>query len=118
MVELWFRQEYGDNWQRELEAAAVVIRYPDTFDVTPFAELLEQAQAAIALELPASAMKEIRARVIDKFLPDASPAVKEAIAKELEQQAKLEPQQQQAEFKAKLQKMVGGGAPFGNQAAA
>lgn len=118
-VELWFRQEYGESWERELKNAEVVIRYPDTFDVSPFAELLEQAQAALTLELPPAAMKEIRRRVIAKFLPDATPAVLETIEKELDQQAKQAPQQAQLEMKAKLQKLAGGGGgDFGGKAAA
>jgi hypothetical protein len=116
-VELWFRNEYGDSWEREMEAAEVVIRYPDTFDVSPFAELLEQAQAAQALDLPPTAMKEIRRRVIAYFLPDATPAVLEAIDKELDQLAIDEPKQRAAELKAALVKASGGGA-YGNAGAA
>lgn len=91
-VELWFRHEYGDRWQDELARAEVVIRYPDTFDVTPFAELLEQAQAATALDLPPTAMKEIVKRVIAKFLPDLAPNVRAQVEKELEEQAQNPPQ--------------------------
>lgn len=116
-VELWFRAEYGERWKDELDKAEVQIRYPDTFDVTPFAELLEQAQAASALDLPASAMKEIRKRVIAKFLPDATPAIIAEIDKELDQLAKEEPKQRAAELKAALVKASGGGA-FGGAAAA
>jgi len=71
------------------------------------------------LEPPPAAMKEIRKRVIDKFLPDLSPAVRAEIDKELDAQAKQAPKDAQAEFKAKLQKLAGGtpGA-FGDQVAA
>jgi hypothetical protein len=39
-VELWFRGTYGPSrWEARTQGdAEVVIRYPDTFDVTPFAE--------------------------------------------------------------------------------
>jgi hypothetical protein len=107
-VELWFRHKHGDRWQQELETAQVVIRYPDTFDVTPFAELLEEAQAAVALDLPPTAMKEIRRRVIAKFLPDVTPSVLEAIGKELDELAVNEPKQRAAELKAALVKASGG----------
>jgi hypothetical protein len=112
-VELWFRHKHGDRWQQELDNAQVVIRYPDTFDVTPFAELLEEAQAAVALDLPPTAMKEIRRRVIAKFLPDVTPSVLEAIGKELDQLAVNEPKQRAAELKAALVKASGGA--YGNQ---
>jgi hypothetical protein len=91
IAELWFRAEYGDRWEKEFERAEVVIRYPDTFDVTPFAEILEQAQAAVAIEMPASFMKELRRRLVAKFLPDATPAVIAEIDAELEQMAKEPP---------------------------
>jgi hypothetical protein len=111
-VELWFRGEHGDRWREELAKAEVVIRYPDTFDVTPFAEILEQAQAAIAIEMPAAFMKELRKRLVAKFLPDATPAVIAEIDKELEQMAK-EPQgamvQRFGALAAKIASAGGGG---------
>lgn len=93
IVELWFRGTYGaDRWQEEFEKADVSIRYPDEFDVTPFAEILEQAQAAIALEMPPTFMKESRRRIAREMLPDAAKDVLEAIDKELEAQAKENPE--------------------------
>jgi hypothetical protein len=87
-AELWFRAEYGERWKVELDAAQVVIRYPDTFDVTPFAEILEQAQAAVAIDMPPAFMRELRRRLIAKFLPDATPAVMQDIDAQLEEMAK------------------------------
>lgn len=88
IAQLWFRAEYGpDRWEQEWERAEVVIRYPDTFDVTPFAEILEQAQAAVALDMPPSFMKELKRRLVDKFLPDAPQATLDDITTELEKQA-------------------------------
>jgi hypothetical protein len=69
-VELWFRATYGaDRWKPEIDAAEVVIRYPDTFDVTPFAEVLEQAQAALTLEMPHEFMVELRRRLVGNSCP-------------------------------------------------
>ena len=112
-AELWFRHTYRDRWEREFEEAEVVIRYPDTFDVTPFAEILEQAQAAMSLEMPPRFMQELRKRLVAEFLPDATPAVMEEIDQQLEAQAKQQPKDQQLEFKAKLQKLAGAGSGFG-----
>ena len=92
-VELWYRAKYGvDGWEQQLESDEVTVRYPDTFDVTPFAEILEQAQAAIAIDMPPAFMKELRSRLVAKFLPDATPTVLATIDKELEQMAKEPPQ--------------------------
>jgi hypothetical protein len=92
-VELWFRAKYGEsNWEQRLEEAKVVIRYPESFDVTPFSEILEQAQAAITIEMPPAFMKELRRRLVAKFLPDAGPDIIDAIDKELEKMAKEPPQ--------------------------
>jgi hypothetical protein len=87
MVELWFRGEYGERWKAELDKAKVVIRYPDTFDVTPFADILEQAQASLTLgmdDLSPTFQVELRRRLVAKFLPDATPDTIATIDKEIE----------------------------------
>jgi hypothetical protein len=112
-VELWFRGTYGPSrWQQELADAEVTIRYPDTFDVTPFAEILEQAQAALTLEMPQTAMKEIRRRLVTRFLPDASPEIIAQIDKELEAMANETPQQALARAKGILQKFAAPGSGY------
>ena len=88
IARLWFRTTHGKAWQREWDAAEVVIRYPDTFDVTPFAEILEQAQAAVALEMPAEFMAELKKRLVQKFIPDASPELVGRIEKAIDTAAK------------------------------
>lgn len=94
IVELWFRATYGDSWQKELDTAKVVIRYPETFDVTPFAEILQQAQAALSLPMGGQFMAELCQRLVVKFLPDAPDTVVAAIAKEIEEIAKEQSQQE------------------------
>jgi hypothetical protein len=113
-VELWFRGTYGQRWEQELKAAEVVIRYPDTFDVTPFAEVLEQAQAAVALEMPPRFMQELRRRLVAKFLPDAPADLIKDIDGELEKMAKENPEQALARAKGIMQKLAGPGSGYGH----
>lgn len=104
IVELWFRSQYGESWERELERADVVIRYPDTFDVTPFADILEQAQAAITLEMGPTFMTELKRRLVPKFLPDVTDETLAKIVAELEkvtkESADMDRQQKKAELQA------------------
>lgn len=71
LAKLWFRFTYGARWQQEWDAAEVVIRYPDTFDVTPFQEILDQAMAATTLEMGPRFSLEQKKRLVPRFLPDA-----------------------------------------------
>lgn len=91
IARLFFRAFYGpDRWQQEWDDADVVIRYPDSFDATPFAEILEQAQAALTIDIGPQAMRELRRRLVRRFIPDATQDVFDAIDKELEDMAKRE----------------------------
>jgi hypothetical protein len=84
LAEWWFRLTYGpERWRAEWDAANVVIRYPDTFDVTPFETILEQAQAAVSLEMPPTFMVELKKRLVGQFLPDAPQDVVDSINNEL-----------------------------------
>lgn len=88
IAQLWFRAEYGpDRWQQEWDAAKVVIKYPDTFNVTPFAAILEQAQAALSLEMPDTFTRELKKRLVGQFLPDLPEKTLKAITAELDQPA-------------------------------
>jgi hypothetical protein len=103
IAKLWFRAEYGDRWEKEWEAAEVVIRYPDTFDVTPFAEILEQANAAIALPMGPTFMAEQCKRLVPKFMPDLPLDKAEVIKKEIDTAAKEQAEMDKATKKAELQ---------------
>lgn len=71
IAELWFRAVRGDqDGMKAYENAALEIRYPDNFDVTPFDVVLEQAKAALALDFPQVVMNEILKSLVSKFLPD------------------------------------------------
>jgi hypothetical protein len=84
LAEWWFRLTYGpERWRAEWDAANVMIRYPDSFDVTPFETILEQAQAAVSLEMPHTFMVELKKRLVGQFLPDAPQDVVDAINNEL-----------------------------------
>lgn len=73
VAQLWYRAQGADNWETKWKADGVTIQYPQTFDVTPFDVVLEQAQAAMSLGFPAEVLKAIRKRLLVKFLPDAGP---------------------------------------------
>ncbi len=75
LARLWFRAMRGaDAGQRAFEDAKVEIRYPDTFDMTPFDVVLQQAQAALSLDFPRIVMNEILKVLLPKFLPDLDEA--------------------------------------------
>lgn len=85
IAELFYRATYGpDGWESRLKADQVVIRYPDTFDATPFDVVLAQAEAALALGMPPAFTKELRKRLVVKFLPDAPQSLIDEINLEIE----------------------------------
>ncbi len=98
IAKMWFRGTYGpDAWEAEWDKAEVQIQYPQTFDVTPFAEILEQAQAAVSLEMGPKFMAEQRKRLVPKFLPDLPPSTKQEIEQEIETIPVKSPAQQKLE---------------------
>lgn len=118
IAELWFRSQYGEtDWEKQYEDAEVVIRYPQTFDVTPFAELLEQAQAASTLEYGPKFMEELRKRLIPKFLPDLPSSTQDELEKELASMPVKSPLQQKQEEMQLRYGQPGGGFPPQGQGA-
>lgn len=110
-VELWFRNEYGpERWKAEYDKAQVVIRYPETFDITPFSEVLEQAQAATALDMPPEVDAAVKKRLLQKFLPDLPSAEQARLEKAIEDYAKKSAQE--SEQRKKLEMAALGAAPF------
>jgi len=82
LAELFYRATEGaDVAVQKLEDDEVQIKYPDTFDMTPFEQVLEQAQAAMDLGMPALFLKELRKRLARKFdgMADLPPNVMDAI---------------------------------------
>jgi hypothetical protein len=97
VARLWYRGTYGERWEQEWERATPEIHYPQTFEETPFADILEQAQAVLALPLGESKTfrTEHTTRLIGHFLPDAPPETVDAIRAEIE--ALPTPEEQRAQ---------------------
>lgn len=73
LVDLWYRATYGaDTGPQKMETDTITIHYPDTFEVTPFDQVLAQAQAAITLGMPTEFLKELRKDLVTKFLPNVT----------------------------------------------
>lgn len=104
LAERWFRGMYGARWEAEWKAAEPSIVYAKTFDVTPFQEMLTQAQAALALPLGQSKafLLELCKLLLPMFLPNLPESVQMAIEKELE----ALPTPQEAR-EARMQQMAG-----------
>jgi hypothetical protein len=77
----------ADQGEQAYMKDAIQTRFPDTFDVTPFADLLEEAQAALNLGMPIEFKQELRKRLVDKFLPDLPDDLKNKILAAIDQQA-------------------------------
>lgn len=114
LAERWFRGTYGASWEREWASAEPTIRYDRQFDVTPFQEMLTQAQAALALPLGQSKafLLELCKMLLPLFLPNLPETVHAAIVKELEAQ----PSPQEAR-EARLAQMAGAFADTPEQGA-
>jgi hypothetical protein len=76
LAELLFRSSYGAGGPAHLETAELAIKYPDTFDVQPFKALLDEAQAAFALDMPPAVRAEQQKRLLDTIRPDLAPEKK------------------------------------------
>lgn len=85
VAELFYRAQHGpDAWEQRFLEDGVVVRYPETFDPTPFDVILAQAEAALALDMPPTFNKELKKRLVPKFLPELPPTQLEAINKEID----------------------------------
>jgi hypothetical protein len=86
LTELYFRAEYGDKWDTELEAAQPETKYPEKFELADFEAMIQQAQAALGLPLGRSKtfMAELSKRMLGEFLPDLPQDTKEAIEAEID----------------------------------
>jgi hypothetical protein len=115
ITRLWYLATKGaDAGDRAYEADDVQIRYPDTFDTTPFEQLLSEAQAALALGMGLEFKKQLRKRLVEKFLPDLPAQTLEDIFNEIDSQADDAPTPElmrQALMARMQQAAMGGGKP-------
>lgn len=105
LAELFFRAHYGMSWEAELDRADLSIGYPDSFDPTPFAEQLEQAQALIAVQMPHEVMQAVKKDMLPAALPSATPAELDALRKAIDAQEDPEivrQREQEAALKATM----------------
>lgn len=97
VAELFYRATYGaEAWEQRFTDDQVVIRYPETFDATPFDVLLAQAEAALALGMPPTFTKELRKRLVGKFLPDSPQDLIDTINAEIDAGTQEQSPMQQA----------------------
>jgi hypothetical protein len=84
IAKLVYRAHYGDSWETQWEADQPTIAYPDEFDITLLTQMIEDATAAMALELGETATKEMKKRVASELLSGASQATLEQVEKEIQ----------------------------------
>lgn len=82
---LVYQAFYGVNaWERWLDRDGLVIRWPDTFDVTPLEEIVKQITDAIHLELGETATRELKKRAVRAVMPDLTDERLEAMDQEID----------------------------------
>lgn len=84
IAKLVYRAHYGARWEAQWDADGPSISYPDDFDVESLTEMLENASAAMALELGETATKELKKRVATHLLPGASQPTLQTILTEID----------------------------------
>jgi hypothetical protein len=88
LAELFYASQLSpERGAAQFEADEIQIRYPETFDPTPFKELLEEAQASLTLGMGLAFKKALRKRLVEKFLPDLPDDELRAILAEIEGQS-------------------------------
>jgi hypothetical protein len=114
VTKLWYRAVHGvDAGDRAYEADEIQIRYPDTFDSTPFQQLLSEAQAAMALGMGPEFKKEMRKRLVEKFLPDLPASTLKDIFEEIDTMAEEAPAPELMRQALVARVQQAGGATFG-----
>jgi hypothetical protein len=86
IIELFYRAEYGDRWEAEMEASQPEVVYPENFELVDFEQMIQRSQAALGLPLGRSKtfMAELSKRMATEFLPDLSEDLKATIEAEIE----------------------------------
>lgn len=117
LAQFFYRAYYGaERGMKKFEEDRVTIEYPDTFDVTPFEDVLAQAQSALSLGMPTEVLKAIRKQLLQKFLPEATPEqVKELEAAIDAAAPDLTPDQR---LQQRMTMLASAGSKFGGKAGA
>lgn len=89
LAQLVYRAHYGAQWEAQWERERPRVSYPDEFDVTGLLESLEQATAALALELGETATRQIKKQLVPKLLPN----LPQSTAKQIEDEINAMPVQ-------------------------
>jgi hypothetical protein len=123
LAELFYRAKFGaDTAVTKVEDDEVQVKYPDAFDMTPFDEVIAQAEAAMSLGMPPLFLKELRKRLARKFdgMADLPPAILSEIDKQIDAAADdLTPAEKQAnEFQLAQDALKARGKPTLPKAAA
>ena len=87
ICELWFATTYGaDRVQAEQERAQITVKWPTSFDATPFDEIAKQALAAQALSYPHDVMTQLKKDLLAHFLPNMTAEQKNQLEKSIDEQ--------------------------------
>jgi hypothetical protein len=87
IAELFYRATVGDTgWDARMESDQVQVKYPDTFDLTPFDDLLKHAQQMQAIGMPPLFLKELRKTLTRKYAgsKDWTPELLEQIDEQID----------------------------------
>lgn len=85
LARLVYRAFYGDRWEEQWDKDEPSVAYPDDFDVASLTEMLENATAAMALELGETATKQLKKRIANEMLNGEAKPVLQAIEEEIDQ---------------------------------
>ncbi len=84
ICKLVYRAHYGESWETQWENDQPTVAYPDEFDVTSLATMLENATLAMGLDLGETATKEMKKRVASELLSGATQSTLEQVEKEID----------------------------------
>jgi hypothetical protein len=87
IARMWFIGYYGrDIGLRRWKDAGCVIKHPDEFNVEQLMAVVDEARAAISVNLGATAEKLIKKNTISVLVPNATPEQRKQIEQEIDKQ--------------------------------
>jgi hypothetical protein len=84
LLKLAYMAIEGDQWEAKWEADQPSVTYPQTFQPVDMKDVLDNAVAAIGLDLGETLMKELKKKVARKMLPDAQKGTIATIDEEID----------------------------------